>query len=118
MKPYIDGMLGRCPNCGRGQMRDGWFKLHERCAECGLVFQDKPGDFTGATVLSYGLISIITLSFGLLAVWLTDWPLGVIFLIGTALTLIIGVTTYQPLKGLWVAFQVENGWLERPHNDL
>jgi uncharacterized protein (DUF983 family) len=61
----------RCPRCRHGAVFAGLFRMHARCAACGLVFAREQGYFTGAMYLSYGL--------GLLAtapVWLPMALLG------------------------------------------
>lgn len=111
---FIRGATGKCPHCGVGAMANGLFATHDKCSHCGLVYQNAPGDFTGASVLSYGVTSLITLTFGLLAVIFTEWSLLAIMVIGIALVIIVGVATYQPLKGLWIAFLVETESLTPP----
>lgn len=45
----------RCPRCLRGGIWRTFLGMHERCPECGLVFEREPGYFTGAMVVSYAL---------------------------------------------------------------
>lgn len=111
---YLRGATGLCPHCGKGPMFRGLILTHDHCSHCGLQFEGKPGDFTGASVLSYSVTSAIALAFGLAAVVLTEWPLMTIILIGFALIFVLSIITYRPLKGLWIAFLVDYGWLPLP----
>lgn len=38
------GVRRRCPHCGRGPLFVRWITLHERCADCGLVYLRNHGD--------------------------------------------------------------------------
>jgi uncharacterized protein (DUF983 family) len=114
---YLRGFLGRCPYCGKGRMARGLFALHDHCSNCGLVFQNAPGDFTGAVVLSYGVTSFPTLLVGMLLLVVMELSLMTVIAIGILMTLIIGTFTYQPLKGLWIAFLVDGGALRPPEHD-
>lgn len=113
-EPYLRGLRGKCPNCGRGQLAKGLWGTHERCAHCGLVYQNAPGDFTGAVVLSYSLVTFISISYALLMIFIAKASLPLIMISGFTLITLVSVATYQPLKGVWIAFLVQNGWLTPP----
>ncbi|HET7700917.1 MAG TPA: DUF983 domain-containing protein [Candidatus Limnocylindria bacterium] len=55
----------RCPRCLRGAIWRTFLGMHERCPECGLVFEREPGYFTGAMVVSY---AIAVPTFGLMVI--------------------------------------------------
>ena len=38
------GLRRRCPRCGEGQLFERFLKTHERCSECGLLYQRDYGD--------------------------------------------------------------------------
>lgn len=38
------GVMGRCPNCGRGKLFSAYLKQVERCSECGARFGDIESD--------------------------------------------------------------------------
>jgi uncharacterized protein (DUF983 family) len=38
------GLRRRCPRCGEGQLFRRGLKTHERCSECGLLYQRDYGD--------------------------------------------------------------------------
>ena len=38
------GLRRRCPRCGEGQLFVRFLKTHERCTECGLLYQRDYGD--------------------------------------------------------------------------
>ena len=36
--PFVTGLAGRCPHCGKGRLFDGFLALQPRCETCGLDF--------------------------------------------------------------------------------
>ena len=113
---YLRGLLGRCPNCGKGRMAKGLFDTHESCSNCGMRFRNAPGDFTGASVIAYAIVSLSVLVVGMLAV-LADVSLPLVMVGGAVLTVVIAVLTHQPIKGLWIAFLVHTEALVPPKDD-
>lgn len=94
----------RCPRCGRGELFDGWFRMHETCASCGLKYEREPGYFVGAIYVNY----TVTIGLGLVGVLLLD--MFVVDLpLWAELTLSLGTVTLVPLvffrysRALWLA---------------
>jgi len=48
----VRGLRKRCPNCGGRQVYDSWFRMKERCGDCGLRFEREPGFFVGAYLIN------------------------------------------------------------------
>ncbi len=111
---YLRGLLGNCPACGKGRFIKGLFGTQPACSHCGLVYHNAPGDFTGAAALGYGVVSLPILALGMLLVIYTDLSIAAIMGIGVVLILLLSVATHQPLKGLWLAFLVDNEALRPP----
>ena len=104
--PFVTGLLGRCPRCGKGRMFAGFLSLATRCKVCDLdlAFAD-PGDgpaffasFIGSTLL---LLAGVYLQ---VAFEPAVWAYVVLLIVGTIL--IIGLI--RPIKGLLVALQFSN----------
>ena len=43
----------RCPNCGRGRLFRGVFRMLPRCPECGLSYFPEQGYYVGAMIINY-----------------------------------------------------------------
>jgi uncharacterized protein (DUF983 family) len=114
IQQFLRGLLGYCPHCGQGRFTQGLFGTREACSHCGLRFYSGPGDFTGAAAIAYGVVSIPILLFGLLLVVVSELSLVSIMAIGLGLTLLLGIATHQPIKGLWLAFLLNNGAIHPP----
>jgi uncharacterized protein (DUF983 family) len=63
----------RCPNCGRGPLFRGWFRLHRRCPLCGLRYYRESGYFTGAMYLDYAVSAAVVASLYFLSLLLPDF---------------------------------------------
>jgi uncharacterized protein (DUF983 family) len=98
------GVTGRCPRCGRGALFEGYLKVVERCAVCGLRFA---GHDTGDGPAFFIILplSIITAVLALLVevkfqppmwVHVVTWPLFIALAVGFLL---------RPVKGLMIALQ-------------
>lgn len=110
------GFLGYCPTCGKGRFPKGLLGSHEQCSHCGQRFYTGPGDFTGAAAIAYGVVSLPILLLGMLLVVTTELSLVAIIAIGLGLTLVFGILTHQPIKGLWLAFLINNGAIPAPEH--
>ena len=107
---------GRCPACGTPGAFAGTFRLRERCAGCGVVFERDPGSWLGATVLAYA-VAIVAMG---VAVLLTvpgrglyrglEWVLAL-----TAVATVL--LTYRPIKGAWLWLTWAAGWVHRDGED-
>ena len=43
----------RCPNCGRGRLFRGVFRMLSSCPECGLSYFPEQGYYVGAMIINY-----------------------------------------------------------------
>jgi uncharacterized protein (DUF983 family) len=104
VQAVLRGLLGRCPNCGRGRMFGRFLKVADRCLACGEeLFHHRADDFPAYLVIV--LVGHTVVPLALLveteyapAMWL-QVGLWVPVTIGLALGLI------QPVKGAVVAMQ-------------
>lgn len=105
--PYLPGLTGRCPRCGKGPLFSGFLTVAPSCALCGLDFGfadagDGPAVFVcligGFIVLGAALWTEVTF----------QPPLWVHLLIFLPLTLIVCLGLLRPFKGLLVALQFSN----------
>ena len=49
----------RCPNCGRGRLFSGWFRMRPECPSCGLFYFREEGYFLGAMFLNFIASSLL-----------------------------------------------------------
>ena len=114
---FLRGLLGWCPFCGKGRFAKNILAANKTCSNCGLEFENAPGDFTGAAVLGYGLNSLVSLALGFAIYLIWEPPILLVIAIGIAVIVVLGMLTYLPLKGLWVAFLVYTHALAPPGHE-
>jgi uncharacterized protein (DUF983 family) len=64
----------RCPNCRRGKVLRGWYRVHERCSVCNFRYErSEENYFQGAMFVNF-MIGGFTFGASLLAVLMLSWP--------------------------------------------
>jgi len=63
----------RCPNCGRGRLFRGVFRMLPRCAECGLSYFPEQGYYVGAMIINYVATTAVVVAIFLLSVLFRDF---------------------------------------------
>jgi uncharacterized protein (DUF983 family) len=105
-------LRGRCPSCGEGRVLASWFRVHERCAGCGLRFErgreDEQDYWLGAYTLNF-LVTEVVFGVGLLLVLLLTWPeppWRLLLFGGGALMVLAPIAFYPVSKLLWLAIDL------------
>lgn len=62
----------RCPNCGRGELFRGVFRMLPRCPACGLSYFPEQGYYVGAMIINYGVTTAVVVAIFLLSLLLPD----------------------------------------------
>lgn len=106
-KAVLRGTLGRCPNCGKGKLFDGYLHVADHCTECGADFS-KTFAADGPAFFAQCLVFVAIIPIGYLAYALFgDNPLALlIFLVAT--TSIVTLLLLRYVKGALIAFQWMN----------
>lgn len=105
--PYVAGLRGRCPRCGRGKMFTGLLTLVPRCEVCGLNFSfADAGDGPAVFVTLIG--GFLVLGAALWTELVFEPPFWVQLVIFLPLTAIVCIGLLRPTKGLLVALQYHN----------
>src|ERR1700730_3397562 len=102
--PYVAGLMGRCPRCGRGRLFDGFIRLRPRCAACGLdsSFADS-GD--GPAVFVILIAGFIVVAMALIVEFAYQPPFWLHALLWGPLILVVTLAPLRLLKGLLIALQ-------------
>jgi len=116
VSPYLAGVRGRCPRCGRGRLFSGFLALAPDCESCGLDygFADA-GD--GPAVFVILIAGFLVVAAAVIVEFVWRPPYWVHALLWTPVTLALTLGLLRPLKGLLVALQfhhkAEEGRLDR-----
>jgi len=93
----------RCPRCGRSPLYAGWFRMHERCAACGLRYEREQGYFVGAIYVNYAVTVFVAAG----TVLVLDWTLGLTLTaqlaIGIALGTLVPLLFFRYARSLWLS---------------
>jgi uncharacterized protein (DUF983 family) len=63
----------RCPNCGRGRLFRGVFRMLSRCLECGLSYFPEQGYYVGAMIINYVATTAVVVTIFLLSLLFRDF---------------------------------------------
>jgi uncharacterized protein (DUF983 family) len=107
VSPYVTGLLGRCPQCGKGKMFRGLLTLAPSCEVCGLdySFADS-GD--GPAIFVMTIAGFIIVGFALYVEVVYSPPYWVHALIFLPFSILICIGLLRPTKGLLIALQYFN----------
>ena len=105
--PFVAGLAGRCPRCGKGRLFDGFVALAPRCAACGLDFSfADSGDGPSVFVALIG--GFIVLGAALWTEIVYEPPIWVHMVLFLPLTIIVCLGLLRPFKGVLIALQYRN----------
>ena len=63
----------RCPNCGRGRLFRGVFRMLLHCPECGLSYFPEQGYYLGAMIINYAATTGVVVTIFLLSLFFRDF---------------------------------------------
>jgi uncharacterized protein (DUF983 family) len=78
LRPPLNQIVGRaarwrCPNCGRGALFRGVFRMLPRCPECGLSYFPEQGYYVGAMIINYAITTACVVAIFLPSLLLPDF---------------------------------------------
>ena len=99
-------LLLRCPNCGGGNLFEGFFRMKQRCPTCGMLLERGESDyFLGGYTLNLIAVEIL-LALAFLIVVIVTWPSppwdGLMYG-GVILSILGAVLCYPFAKTTWLA---------------
>jgi uncharacterized protein (DUF983 family) len=102
--PITTGLLGRCPNCGRGSLFSGLLTVVPSCSVCGqdLSAQDS-GD--GPVAFIVLIVGFIVVGSALIVEVKYAWPVWLHMTVWLPLATVLSLALMRPLKGLLIALQ-------------
>jgi len=102
--PHVAGLLGRCPNCGKGRLFNGFLTVAPRCNVCGLDYSfADAGD--GPAVFVIMIAGFLVCGAALFVEMRYAPPLWVHAVLWIPLVLLTTIGPLRPLKGLLIALQ-------------
>lgn len=117
VSPYVAGLIGRCPRCGKGKLFNGFLSLRPHCESCGLdnSFIDA-GDGPAVFVILFA--GFVVVGAALIVEALYQPPFWLHAVLWAPLILLVTLAPLRLVKGLLIALQYHHraaeGRLERP----
>jgi uncharacterized protein (DUF983 family) len=63
----------RCPNCGRGRLFRGVFRMLSNCPDCGLSYFPEQGYYLGAMIINYVVTTACVVTIFLVSLLFPDF---------------------------------------------
>jgi uncharacterized protein (DUF983 family) len=115
--PYVTGLTGRCPACGKGRLFEKFLSVRPRCEACGQDFGfADAGDGPAIFVMLFA--GFIVVGAALMVEMLYQPPYWLHAVIWAPLILVVTLAPLRSIKGLLIALQfphkAEEGRFRRP----
>jgi uncharacterized protein (DUF983 family) len=104
VNPFVAGLACRCPNCGEGDLFDGYLKVGARCEACGFDLRAADsGD--GPAVFIIIVVGMIVCFSALITEFSLHPPVWVHLVVWLPLAAILTLVLLRPFKGVMIAMQ-------------
>ncbi len=97
------GLLLRCPNCGRGRMFRGLFKMEPTCPYCGARYERQSGESIGGTLINLCMAEVLSVGGYFVSQALWSPPLAFQLVFWITFNIVFIVLFYRHARGLWVS---------------
>jgi uncharacterized protein (DUF983 family) len=102
--PYLTGLSGRCPRCGKGHLFAGFLGVRPRCEACGLDYSfADAGD--GPAVFVILIAGFIVVALALVVEFAYRPPFWLHAALWGPLILLVTLAPLRLVKGLLIALQ-------------
>ena len=95
----------RCPNCGRGGLFAGVFKMRAKCPACSLSYFPESGYYVGAMIINYAAtVAIVLVIFlaSLLFPDVTRWTTNTKILLWMAFAIALSLSLMRHSYSFWL----------------
>ncbi len=115
--PFLSGLAGRCPNCGKGRLFAGFLRIRPECEACAFpLAKADSGDGPAVFII---LIVGFLMAFGMLFVEIAyKPPIWLHLVVFFPLTIALCLALLRPFKGLLIAAQFHNHASEAGRGDV
>jgi uncharacterized protein (DUF983 family) len=115
--PFSAGLRGRCPECGEGDLFEGFLKVAQRCESCGADLS-KADSGDGPAVFVMFIVGFIVVPLALVLELVARPPVWLHLLLWLPLAMLLSVLLLRPFKGVLITLQFHHKAEEgRPEDD-
>lgn len=104
VNPILAGLRARCPECGEGDLFEGFLKVAPRCESCGADLS-KADSGDGPAVFVMFVVGFIVVPLALLLEVAVRPPIWVHFILWLPLATVLSLALLRPFKGVLVTLQ-------------
>lgn len=99
----------RCPNCERGRIFTGLFKMNKTCPYCGVRFEREDGESVGGMYINLSIAELTTIGGFFLADALFHPPFAPHLLFWIAYNIIFITLFYRHARAMWIGVNYATG---------
>jgi uncharacterized protein (DUF983 family) len=108
----------RCPNCGRGRLFRGVFRMLLHCPECGLSYFPEQGYYVGAMIINYVATTAVVVGIFLLSLLFPDFTtlsINAKILVWMAFAIVLSLLLVRHSYSLWLGIDF---WIKPRQPDI
>lgn len=102
--PVWAGLIGRCPECGKGKLFKSFMAIAPQCSACGQDFS-KADSGDGPAIFVMLIAGFIVIGAMLVIDTLYEPPIWLMLAIFSPLAIILNIGMIRPFKGVLVCLQ-------------
>lgn len=107
VSPFMAGLTGHCPRCGKGALFRQFLNMRERCTNCGLDYKFvDTGD--GPAVFAIFILGFVVLGLALYVEFTYEPPVWVHIVLWGAVTPLLALGLLRFLKAALIALQFKH----------
>jgi uncharacterized protein (DUF983 family) len=122
-RPPLQQIVGRaahwrCPNCGRGRLFRGVFRMLLACPECGLSYFPEQGYYVGAMIINYVVTTAVVVAIFLVSLLVPDFTTLSInskILVWMAFAIVLSLLLVRHSYSLWLGIDF---WIKPRQADI
>ncbi len=99
----------RCPNCGRGRIFTGLFRMNQTCPNCGVRFEREDGESVGGMYINLALAELFTVGGYFVANALFHPPFEPHLLFWICFNVAFVTVFYRHARSLWIGMSYLTG---------
>ena len=99
----------RCPNCRRGPVLKGWYRVHERCSSCHFRYERSDENYFAGAAFVHFMLSGFSFAASLLLLLMLSWPTvpWTALTFGTPIAMLFFAVAFYPIsKVVWLTADV------------
>jgi uncharacterized protein (DUF983 family) len=103
------GLRLLCPNCERGHMFHGLFKMDETCPYCGARYERLSGESIGGTMINLVCAEVLSMGGYIITQAVFAPPLAFQLIFWVTFNIVFVLLFYRHARGIWTSLSFLSG---------